>query len=225
MTDIRPLNGSLKILAKGTDWTVKRDILIRAMADHVLAVHPRRGTTGVLEFRAKPIAWDNLLWSIMQIEGNETLPPSFRFVGSFICDVPALIQQDMAPAAEPQAIADQMMTLAAHAISDEKLWTNFDLEEAISNERPSQPYRYHMTRVLERITAGDHRTARDICTNVIRKGADLRNVLYSTDRQLPADKQGRRPSLSFFELAILWLDRERPSLISRARGLLVGRLG
>lgn len=88
----------IRTAAKGSGWSVKRDVLIKRAGDHVLAVHPRRGRQDILEFRAKPIAWDHLLWSILQIEANMKQPTSFHFTGAFICDTPALLQE----AAKPQ---------------------------------------------------------------------------------------------------------------------------
>ncbi|MDO5895775.1 hypothetical protein [Agrobacterium sp. Azo12] len=73
------LNSAVRAAAKGSGWSAKHDTLVKRLDGSVLAVHPRRGSKGFTEFRAKPVAWDQLLWSILQISGNDKMPASFHF--------------------------------------------------------------------------------------------------------------------------------------------------
>lgn len=205
MSDL--LSKAIRTAAKGSGWSVKWDILSRQMGESVLAVHPRRGSKGRIEFRAKPAAWDNMLWSILQIEGNETKPASFRFTGAFTCDSPALLQQDLEMTASNEEIARDMVHLCERIMHMLEVWQQYDLVRAIANERPQQPYRYHMTRVLERISREDLQTAREICDAALRGELDLRHTFSSTDKLSPTDANGCRESLSFFHLAQLWISR------------------
>lgn len=110
MTDDLPK--AVRAAAKGSGWSVKRDILSKRVNDYALAVHPRRGTRGIIEFRAKPFAWDHLLWSILQIDGNQKKPVSFHFSGAFTCDTPALRQEKTRPQASHKELAQQMVHLS-----------------------------------------------------------------------------------------------------------------
>lgn len=202
-----PLSKAIRTAAKGSGWSAKRDVLSRPMGEYVLAVHPRRGSIGRIEFRAKPAAWNHMLWSILQIERNETQPPSFHFTGAFTCDSPALLTHDLEPIASHERIARDMVQLSKRAMHMPDVWQDYDLVRAILDERPQEPYRYHVTRVVERICCGDRQTAREICNAALGKELDLRASFSSTDKLTPPDTNGRRPSLSFFQLALLWLRR------------------
>ncbi|WP_122520675.1 hypothetical protein [Pannonibacter phragmitetus] len=197
----------IRTAAKGSGWSVKRDVLVKRAGDHVLAVHPRRGRQDILEFRAKPIAWDHLLWSILQIEANMKQPTSFHFTGAFICDTPALLQEAVKPQAPPLELAQQMLQLAERELQMAEAWQRYDLLQAIDNEQPKQPYRYHITRVVERIWSGDRQGAHEICAAAQAGALDVRHAFSAPDKLTPADVEGRRPSLSFFQLAQLWLSR------------------
>lgn len=201
------LSKAIRDAAKGSGWSVKRDILSRRIGNYFLAVHPQRGSKGRIEFRAKPAAWDHMLWSILQIEGNETKPVSFRFTGAFTCDSPALLQHDMELAASHEEIARGMVHLSERISDMPEVWQEYDLVSAISHERPQEPYRYHMTRVVERICRGDRQTAREICDAALSGKLDLRRIFSSSDKLSPTDANGRRESLSFFHLAQLWISR------------------
>jgi len=201
------LSKAIRAAAKGSGWSVKRDILSRRIGDYFLAVHPRRGSKGRIEFRAKPAAWDHMLWSILQIEGNESKPVSFRFTGSFTCDSPALLQQDLELAASHEEIAQGMVQLSKRISYVPEVWQEYDLVSAIANERPQEPYRYHITRVVERICCGDRQTAREICDAALSGKLDLRRIFSSSDKLSQTDANGRRQSLSFFQLAQLWISR------------------
>ncbi|WP_157757136.1 hypothetical protein [Pannonibacter phragmitetus] len=111
----------IRTAAKGSGWSVKRDVLVKRAGDHVLAVHPRRGSQGILEFRAKPIAWDHLLWSILQIEANMKQPSSFHFTGAFICDTPALLQEAVKPQVPPLELAQHAPTGGAGTANGRRL--------------------------------------------------------------------------------------------------------
>lgn len=198
---------AIRTAAKGSGWTVKRDVLSKRMDDQLLAVHPRRGSIGRIEFRAKPAAWDHMLWSILQIEGNDLQPTSFHFTGAFTCDSPALLQQDLEPSASHEQFAREMVQLAKRIPHMVSLWQEYNLARAIADERPQEPYRYHITRVVERICCGDRQTASEICDAARQGELDLRGFFSSTDKLTPPDANGRRQSLSFFDLARLWMSR------------------
>jgi hypothetical protein len=201
------LSKAIRAAAKGSGWSVKRDILSRRIGEYFLAVHPRRGSKARIEFRAKPAAWDHVLWSILQIEGNETQPVSFRFTGAFTCDSPALLQHDLELTASHEEVACDMVQLSARITHMPEVWQEYDLNRAIADERPQEPYRYHMTRVVERICRGDRKTAREICDAAFCGELDLRHTFSSTDKLSPSDANGRRQGLSFFHLAQLWISR------------------
>ncbi len=201
------LPAALRASAKGSGWTVKRDLLVKRVNLSVLAVSPRRGAPDMLEFRAKPIAWDDLLWSILQIDGNEKLPTSFRFIGAFTCDTPALDHMDFVRTSSPEALASQMLSLAENGSRRPDLWDGYNLDDAISAEPRHQPYRYHQTRVLDRLCAGDWQAAQTICSDALDGALDCRRTFSGVDKQVPADTAGRRPSLGFFELAEIWMSR------------------
>lgn len=203
MSDL--LSKAIRTAAKGSGWYVTRDILSRRMGEYFLAVHPRRGSKGRIEFRAKPAAWDHVLWSILQIEGNQTQPVSFRFIGAFTCDSPALLQHDLELTASHEEIARDMVQLSGRITHMPEVWQEYDLARAIADERPQEPYRYHMTRVVERICRGDRQTAREICDAALCGELDVRHTFSSTDKLSPSDANGRRQSLSFFHLAQLWI--------------------
>jgi hypothetical protein len=198
---------AVRSAAKGSGWSVKRDVLSRHIGEHVLAVHPRRGSQGVIEFRAKPISWDHLLWSILQIEGNEQKPASFYFTGAFTCDVPALVQETLENLDDHETTAKQMVRLAIQCSQSPSTWQGYDLMQAIAEERPEQPYQYYMTHVVERICSGDRKTAKKVCEDALSGALDLRHTFSSMDKLSPLDKQGCRPSLSFFQLAQIWMRR------------------
>lgn len=205
MSDL--LAKAIRSAAKGSGWSVKRDVLSRRMGEYLLAVHPRRGAKGRIEFRAKPAAWDHMLWSILQIQGNERQPVSFHFAGAFICDIPALFQHDLELAASHEKIARDMVQLSERMAQMPEVWQEYDLSRAIIDERPQEPYRYHMTRVVERICYGDRQTAGEICDAALSGELDMRASFSSTDKLTQPDANGSRPSLSFFQLAQLWMSR------------------
>lgn len=198
---------AIRTAAKGSGWTVKWDVLSKRMDDHLLAIHPRRGSIGRIEFRAKPAAWDHMLWSILQIEGNDLQPASFHFTGAFTCDSPALLQQNLEPSASHEKFAREMIQLAERIPDMVSLWQEYDLDRAIADERPQEPYRYHMTRVVERICCNDRQTASQICDAAFHGELDLRSLFSSVDKLTPPDANGCRQSLSFFDLARLWMSR------------------
>lgn len=198
---------AVRTATQGSGWSAKRDMLSRRFGAYVLAIHPRRGSVGRIEFRAKPAAWDQMLWSILQIDGNEKAPVSFHFTGAFICDTPALIQQDMAAPETYQRTADEMVRLAAHVAQRTDIWQGYDLAHAIADERPPEAWRYHMTRVIERICCDDRKTAHEICDAALNGVLDLRGSFFSTDKLAPPDDTGHRPSLTFFQLAQIWMSR------------------
>lgn len=142
---------------------MKRDILAKRVDDYALAVHLRRGALGIIEFRAKPIAWDHLLWSILQIDGNEKQPVSFHFTGAFTCDTPALRQEEIESQASNKELAQQMLHLSECCLQMASTWQGHDLLRAIEDKQPQQPYRYHVACVLERICSGNRQAAHDIC--------------------------------------------------------------
>ncbi|HEY0212378.1 MAG TPA: hypothetical protein VGC40_02150 [Paenirhodobacter sp.] len=162
---------------------------------------------GRIEFRAKPAAWDHLLWSILQIEGNELQPVSFHFTGALTCDSPELLQHDLEPSASHEKIAHGMVQLSERIPYMASVWQEYDLARATADERPQEPYRYHMTRVVERICCGDRQTACEICDAALGGELGLRAPFSSTDTLIPADANGRRLSLSFFLLSQLWMSR------------------
>ncbi|WP_313617096.1 hypothetical protein [Agrobacterium sp.] len=198
---------AVRAVAKGSGWSVKRDTLVKRLDGSALAVHPRHGSKGIIEFRAKPVAWDQLLWSILQIRGNEKQPASFHFWGVFTCDTPALAQMAVAETDENSAIAEKMRTLAIRCESESSLWNGYDLDKAIKAETPDEPYRYHMTRVVERICKGDRTTAGIICQQANAGQLDIRRTFSATDNERPPDARGGRPSMTFFELAQVWMSR------------------
>ncbi|WP_374635896.1 hypothetical protein, partial [Paracoccus sp. (in: a-proteobacteria)] len=201
------LSKAVRAAAKGSGWSVKWDILSKRINEHALAVHPRRGIPRIVEFRAKPCAWDNLLWSILQIEGNEKKPVSFHFTGAFICDTPAIVQENIEMPVDNEKLAQQMVNLSRRCLQMASTWQGYDLDQAIAKEQPQEPYRYHTTRVLERICSGDRQAARDICAAALQGDLDLRHRFHSVDKLMPPDADGRRPFLSFFQLAQLWMSR------------------
>lgn len=206
-TMLDKLPAALRTSAKGSGWTVKRDLLVKRVNLTVLAVSPRRGAPDVFEFRAKPIAWDDLLWSILQIDGNEKLPASSRFTGTFTCDTPALDHMDFVRTSSPEALASQMLAFAQSCSHRSDLWDGYNLDDAISAEPRHEPYRYHQTRVLDRISAGDREAARTICHDALTGALDCRMTFSAVDRQATSDALGSRPSLGFFELAKIWMSR------------------
>lgn len=201
------LNSAVRRAAKGSGWSVKHDTLVKRLDGSVLAVHPRRGSKGFIEFRAKPVAWDQLLWSILQISGNEKMPASFHFTGAFTCDTPALMHLTIADTDGHDTVAIKMLELAARCQGQTGLWSGYSLSDAIAAEAPNQPYRYHMTQVIERIAAGDRQSANFICQQASSGALDIRKSFSSTDNETPLDATGGRPSKTFFELAQLWMNR------------------
>ena len=132
---------------------------------------------------------------------------SFRFTGAFTCDSPALLQHDLELTASHEEIARDMIQLSERIAQMPEVWQGYDLARAIADERPQAPYRYHMTRVVERLCRGDRQTAREICEAAFRGELDLRHIFSSTDKLSPTDANGCRQSLSFFHLAQLWISR------------------
>lgn len=205
MTDF--LHATVKAVAKGSGWSAKRDILVKDVDDWALAVHPRRGAAGVIEFRAKPRAWDRLLWSILQIDGNDAMPVSFHFTGAFTLDTPALLQEDVADHRTPAAVAQQIAGLARRGLDASDLWRDHDLDLAIAQEEPQQPWRYHMTRVVRYISAGNRNAAVALCRAAMREELDVRRRFQSPDMLADPGPDGRWRVLDFFQLAELWMQR------------------
>lgn len=201
------LNSILRAAAKGSGWSVKHDTLVKRLDGSALAVHPRRGSRGNIEFRAKPVAWDQLLWSILQISGNEKVPVSFHFSGAFTCDTPALAQVAVTDTDGSDTVASKMLELAANGQRQTTLWNGYSLNDAIEAETPNQPYRFHMTQVVERICAGDRQSADNICQQANAGVLDIRHSFSATDNEILPDAEGRRPSMTFFELAQVWMSR------------------
>lgn len=207
LTMANEFHTALRASAKGSGWSVKRDILTLQLDGHVAAVHPRRGPPKVVELHAKPMVWDHLLWSILQISGNEQLPKSFHFIGAFTCDTPALATEEIDHLSSPSAMAEQLIAFAKRYREKPAIWAGYDLAKAIKDATPQEAYRFHMTRVVERIDAGDRASAAAICEEAEAGKMDIRRSFSSTDKQTPPDVEGRRPSLSFFELAQVWMRR------------------
>lgn len=204
------LGTALRQVARRSGWAVKRDMLSRADGDINLAVHPVRGEGDrQIGFYAKPEAWDRVLWGILQIRGNAAMPVSFRFTGSFTCAVPPLVIETTDPLATPTEKAAQILALARRCHANLSLWTSPDLASAIAAETPSRAYAYHMTRVVERICAGDRHSAREICKAAMAGVLDVRHRFQSADEEgwAGAVAPGRWRSLDFFDLAPLWMDR------------------
>ncbi|WP_298938396.1 hypothetical protein [uncultured Ruegeria sp.] len=201
------LSNALRKAAKGSGWSIKQDMLSKQNEGYAFSVHPRRGALGCIEFRAKPIVWDTTLWSILQIEGNEAKPVSFRFSGAFTCDCPALIQEAVDDLKTNPETAEKMVELSSRALEKRNIWQGYDLSKAAEREQPQQLYRYHITHVVDQICRGDHQSAQQICTAALNGDLDLRHTLYSTDKLAPTRPDGSRESRSFFKLAQLWMDR------------------
>jgi hypothetical protein len=104
-------------------------------------------------------------------------------------------------------VAIKMLELAARCQGQTGLWSGYSLNDAIAAEAPNQPYRYHMTQVIERIAAGDRQSANFICQQASSGALDIRKSFSSTDNETPLDATGGRPSKTFFELAQLWMNR------------------
>lgn len=107
-------------------------------------------------------------WSILQIEGNEKKPVSFHFTGAFICDTPAIVQENIEMPVDNEKLAQQMVNLSRRCLQMASTWQGYDLDQAIAKEQPQEPYRYHTTRVLERICSGDRQAARNMCGSIAR---------------------------------------------------------
>ncbi|MEP4194587.1 MAG: hypothetical protein ABJL99_03025 [Aliishimia sp.] len=202
------LSKALRIAAKGSGWSVKRDLLSKRQGEYVLAVHPHRGFNDCIEFRAKPIVWDRTLWSILQIEGNEAKPASFNLTGAFICDCPALVQENLADDSDTDArTIEHMVELSRRVLEIPEVWQDYDLTQASEQEQPQQLYRYHMTHVVDRICRDDYEGAANICVSALNGDLDLHQTFSSTDKLTSSGPDGRRDSQSFFDLAQLWMSR------------------
>jgi hypothetical protein len=143
---------------------------------YVAAVHPRRGPPKVIELHAKPIAWDHLLWSILQISGNEQLPKSFHFIGAFTCDTPALATEEVDHLSPPSEMAGQLIDFAKRYSDKPVIWAGYDLAKAIKDAMPQEAYRFHMTQVVERIHSGDRVSAAVICEEAEAGKIDIEEV-------------------------------------------------
>lgn len=197
MIKSKAFNASLRQAAKGSGWSVKKDTLAHKVNNWVLFTRPSRLNTDSIEFHAKPIIWDQLLWSILQIEGNNTKPASFHYWGAFVCPTPALVQCKINNNSNIENCAKQFVEFAIHSQAEDSLWKNYDLNSAIENETPNITYRYHMTRVIERIVANDRPAAVQICKDAKAGLLDLHSVYYGTDLLSPASYKPTKAGLSF----------------------------
>ncbi len=133
-----PFAKALRKLIKGTGGTSKQDTLVCHVGAHVLGVHPSRLVTGAVAFHAKPVAWDHLMWSILQINGNEALPITFHYTGAFVCATPALDRQTLRREPLEPEDAARMIAFGDRCRANRPLWQDHDLEAVIASQDPSR---------------------------------------------------------------------------------------
>ena len=120
---------------------------------------------------------------------------------------PALATEEIDLLSTPPEMAGQLIDFAKRYGEKPEKWLGYDLAKAIKDATPQEAYRFHMTRVVERIDAGDRVSAAVICEEAQAGKMDIRRSFSSTDKHAPPDAKGRRPSLSFFELAQVLMRR------------------
>ena len=198
--------------AAGSDWTARYQHVAQQIGDWVVAAGPDIGQPGRIGFYAKPAVWDTILRSVMQITDIVPTDPAFHFTRSFTCPVPVLRSVEIDPGLTDADAAAALIRFAETCAARREIWayTSFDatLPQDVSNGE------YLMTQVIDRLHRRQWTAAREICRGVVSGQTYAGYVLASVDRQAAPDDENRRPSLSFFHLALLWMDRQ-PSFWSR----------
>lgn len=209
----RKLKNCIRAAAKGSVWKAKGGVLVCRQGDWVLSVNIAMigwiARPGEFEFRAKPIYWDTLLWSILQILENEKQPITFHYWGTFTCQTPPLAEKFPFFCRTDEAKASALLKFAEkHRVSD-RLWKDISFDEMlkISPDRRRRPYINQTTAIVALIASGDVDAAKRRCRQGIRGELADRVTIMSEDKLARPDANGHRKSLTFYQLALLWLER------------------
>ena len=194
-----------RLAAKGTRWRSKQGVIVSVENDWILSVNRMCDT---FEFRARLITWNTLLWEILQIEGNEEQPISFHYWGAFTCSVPAIAVEHWDNTLSAETLAFKMVEFGEKHYLQDGLWRDISFDEMLEKSPvEGYPHQYLTTKIISLISSGKTDLAKQFCKKAISGEFVERHIFSSVDQLSKPDSKGRRNSLSFYELALLWLQR------------------
>jgi|GEM_PF-1542229 len=205
--DEKLFSRSLQSAAKGTPWTAKQGVISSSLNGWIFSVdfHQKK----ILRFFAKPVAWDHMLWDILQIEGNQKKPVTFHYWGTFTCKTPAICELCVDEEGLSTDDLAQAIISFADQGKDDRDWQKGLSFEQMHDLASSDMLRqdYTMTQVISLISNQRYEDAKTLCQQAVRGEIPIRHVFSSFDKNEVPDRQGRRPSRSFFELAEIYLEK------------------
>ena len=181
---------AVRALSEGSGWVARAGTLSQRSAGHALHVFE---FAGWLQFRAKPIIWDEVFWSVMGITFSRKPGPSRHFWGHS-CLVPSIAAIELT-GSTAQARAQDTLSFAetiAKSMKGAPLRLADLMQRAVVQPRAND---HVETEVVEHLAAGELEAARKICRDVLRKA---RPVSFS--HRIVHDGV----SYSFFERASVW---------------------
>jgi len=204
--DKKLFSHSLRSATKGTPWLAKQGVISGSSDGWVFSAdlqHER-----LFRFFAKPVAWDYMLWDILQIPENKKKPITFHYWGAFTCKTPAI--HELVVNAEHFSADDlaQAFIYFADQSKNSHDWRSGLSFEQILNLASATMLKedYTITKAISLISNQQNRDAKTLCQHAISGKIQTRYVLSSFDKNEVPDDQGRRPSRSFFELAEIYLE-------------------
>lgn len=205
MIDRKLFSKSLQSTAKGTGWSAKQGVISRRWEDWAFSAEIYSGRQ--FRFFAKPVAWDYLLWDILQIEGNKKKPATFHYWGAFTCNTPPVCERAIKLGQlSTDDLAQTLIDFADQSKNDHDWRKGMSFEQMrdlASTEALKQDYT--MTHVISLMSDQQYDAAKALCRQALNEEIQIRHVFSSFDKDDVPDSEGRRPSKSFFKLAEAYL--------------------
>lgn len=196
---------SLQSAAKGTAWPAKQGVISSRSDGWSFSAEVYSGR--LFRFFAKPVAWDYLLWDVLQIEGNQKKPATFHYWGAFTCNTPPICERDAEVGQlSTDDLAQTLIDFADQSKNDHD-WVKGMSFEQMRDLATSEALRqdYTMTRVISLLSDQQYDAAKALCRQAISGEIPIRHIFSSFDKNGLTDSEGRRPSRSFFELVEIYL--------------------
>ena len=203
----------LRSAAKGTPWRAKQGAISNKSKGWVYTADIScRGDMchheHLFRFFAKPVAWDYILWDILQIEGNDKQPVTFHYWGWFTCKMPPIceLSADLEMLSTDDDLAKALIDFAQQNKKDLDQTQGLSFDQ-MCNLASAHELRqdYTMTQVIALISNQQYKDAIKLCQNALQGKIRIGYEFSSLDRNEMPDQQGRRQSRSFFELAQTYL--------------------
>ena len=157
-SSIEGIAPAVRQAAENTGWKVREGSL--SLIENGATFHASI-FADTMNFRAKPIQWNEIYWSIMNMTFKRT-PQATRHWTSFSLPVPIRAQAQVREGAADKAAA----ALIAFADTGKARTTTIDRLPGV-RFAPDRDDDFQMARIVERLALGDPKGARDIAEGVV----------------------------------------------------------